>query len=326
MCATRWVERHDSILTFKELYAHILSTLEVLENDRDVSTSSKAASFSSACKRSDFLASLEITAHCFSLTVRLSKELQSPLIDLSMAFTFINNVLDNLAETRRLTDEKFDEIFESILKLAEIAGEEIKIPRLCGRQKQNTESMDPKTYFRSTIFEPFVDHLISELEYRFSGKMKDIIPLEGLIPKFLSKYSVEEVLKSAGLYESDQKTCSELEFKAEIYHWHKKWKSNAEIPGTALEALEQCDAQFFPNARILLQIFATIPVTTATTERTFSVLRRMKTYLRSTQTNERLNGLALANIHKDVEIKIDDIIKIFIALKPRRMQSINWSE
>ena len=43
----------------------------------------------------------------------------------------------------------------------------------------------------------------------------------------------------------------------------------------------------------LLQLFLTIPVATATSERTFSVLRRLKNYLRASMTQERLNHVLL---------------------------------
>ena len=52
----------------------------------------------------------------------------------------------------------------------------------------------------------------------------------------------------------------------------------------------------FPEVVQLLKIFLTIPVITVTAERTFSVLRCLKTYLRSTMTQERLNNVKLHSI------------------------------
>jgi hypothetical protein len=49
-------------------------------------------------------------------------------------------------------------------------------------------------------------------------------------------------------------------------------------PDTVMEILKYCD-EFFPILRILLQIFATIPVTTASPERSFSTLRHLKNYM-----------------------------------------------
>jgi hypothetical protein len=44
----------------------------------------------------------------------------------------------------------------------------------------------------------------------------------------------------------------------------------------------------------------TVPSTTASVERSFSALKRIKTYQRSTQDEERLSGLAILSIEKDV--------------------------
>jgi len=64
----------------------------------------------------------------------------------------------------------------------------------------------------------------------------------------------------------------------------------------------------YPNIAVLLRIFATIPVTTATAKRSFRALRLLKTYLRATMHEDRLNGLALMAIHKDICFKYDDVI------------------
>lgn len=40
LCDTRWVERHDSLTLFKDLYFEIIECLEELESDGDRDTSS----------------------------------------------------------------------------------------------------------------------------------------------------------------------------------------------------------------------------------------------------------------------------------------------
>ena len=85
--------------------------------------------------------------------------------------------------------------------------------------------------------------------------------------------------------------------------------------GRCLEGLQQGHLSEHCH---LLQIFATIPVTTATAERSFSSLRLLKTYLRSTMKEDRLNGLALMAVHKDVRFKHDDVITEYAATHNRR--------
>ena len=73
----------------------------------------------------------------------------------------------------------------------------------------------------------------------------------------------------------------------------------------------------------MLLLMATTPVTSCECERSFSRLRTIKTYLRSTMSEDRLNGLSLLYIHKDIDIDCDYIISKFALRNPRRMQLIN---
>ena len=59
----------------------------------------------------------------------------------------------------------------------------------------------------------------------------------------------------------------------------------------------------FPNITIALRIFNSFPASVATGERTFNVLKQLKTY-RSTIGQERLNGLAMLNINCDIARKL----------------------
>jgi len=54
----------------------------------------------------------------------------------------------------------------------------------------------------------------------------------------------------------------------------------------------------FPNACIAYRIMLTIPVTVASAEISFSKLKLIKSYLRSTMSQDRLNGLAILSIEK----------------------------
>ena len=67
----------------------------------------------------------------------------------------------------------------------------------------------------------------------------------------------------------------------------------------------------------LLRLYLVVPVTSATAERTFSVLRRLLVYLRSTMTEMRLNNCLLLHVHKDITdtMNLEDIAKEFVARK-----------
>jgi hypothetical protein len=54
-----------------------------------------------------------------------------------------------------------------------------------------------------------------------------------------------------------------------------------------------------------------MPVSTVTVERSFSSLRNLKTYLRSTISEQRLSGLALMHIYLSHIIDIDRVLSDF---------------
>jgi hypothetical protein len=81
------------------------------------------------------------------------------------------------------------------------------------------------------------------------------------------------------------------------------------------------------NALIAYMILLTIPVTVASAERSFSKLKLLNTYMRSTMKQERLNGLATNALEIECleKIKYEYIIEIFISKNTRRMIRFNRS-
>ena len=69
-----------------------------------------------------------------------------------------------------------------------------------------------------------------------------------------------------------------------------------------------------------VRIYLTIPVTTATGERSLSAVRCIKTHLRSTICQQRLNNLMLRNVHKDLTDGLDlpTIARQFVDANERR--------
>ena len=65
----------------------------------------------------------------------------------------------------------------------------------------------------------------------------------------------------------------------------------------------------FPNACIAFRILLTIHVTIASAEISFSKLKLIKSYLRSTMLQERLSGLAILSIKMKI---IDTFLYLFI--------------
>lgn len=69
----------------------------------------------------------------------------------------------------------------------------------------------------------------------------------------------------------------------------------------------------FPNFYKLLSVAFTLPVSSATCERSFSAMRRVYTWLRTSMLQERFTNLAIIHIERDLSnaINSEDILNIF---------------
>jgi hypothetical protein len=71
---------------------------------------------------------------------------------------------------------------------------------------------------------------------------------------------------------------------------------------------------------VTYRILLTIPVTVALVKRSFSKLKLIKTYLRTTMSQERLNGLAMISIKNEYldKLNFDNLIEEFASKNARR--------
>ena len=83
----------------------------------------------------------------------------------------------------------------------------------------------------------------------------------------------------------------------------------------------------FPNACIAFRILLIIPVTIASAERSFSKLRLIKSYLRSTMSQEKLSGLAILSIENEIlaELECKNLISNFASQKAKKI-NFNWKK
>ncbi|KAL4152914.1 hypothetical protein QTP88_000747 [Uroleucon formosanum] len=81
-------------------------------------------------------------------------------------------------------------------------------------------------------------------------------------------------------------------------------------------------SEIYPNSIIVLQIILTSPVTTATAERSFSKLKIIKNYLRSTISQERFTSLSILSIEHDIA-KSMDYNDVVLELAAKRARGLN---
>ena len=118
---------------------------------------------------------------------------------------------------------------------------------------------------------------------------------------------------------------SSLETTVEAYPTLDKAKLKTELSLVyENEEFKACSGALdtFSKTFSLLKILITTPMTTAESERCFSTLKRIKTFLRNTMAQDRLNALAMLSMEKNLIQNIPDfntkVIEKFATQKDRR--------
>ena len=180
--------------------------------------------------------------------------------------------------------------------------------------------------FKVNYFIYIVDQALSSLKNRFEqfqnyeetfGFLYDLRKLKFVNNDSLKNYcsNLEDLMKHDGVSDINGKDLfSELQILKEGLP--KETNKAIEV----LNYLKEMDG-CFPNAWIAYRILLTIPVTVASAERSFSKLKLIKSYLRSTMSQERLNGLAMLSIEKNMVEKLDyvSLISTFATKNVRRV-------
>lgn len=206
------------------------------------------------------------------------------------------------------------------------------MPRISKLQKHrpNFPTNDPKKYYRLSLYIPLLEAVKEDLKTRFPEQVLNVYGLNIFLPYYEKKTNVGDatevnlIVKKYCKILGTNENILQRKLEAEFNLWASKWQREKEIknsiPSTVLETLLACDADLFPTISKLLQILLTLPVSVASGERSFSTLRRMKTWIRSCCGEDRLSGLALLHIHRNILVDPEKVIDRFSLGNSRRKE------
>lgn len=233
------------------------------------------------------------------------------------------------------SDEAFDKILCDAKELADeidiAANFEFTQPRHRVRRKtvnfdyeaQDDPIEDPKLKFKIEFYFFTIDQATNALESRFSLMsthsnyfqfLYNIHDLKDVSKEVIIKHCKDlEIMLTDG----ELVDISALDLADEISAV-SALLGEKKSPNEVLKLI--LTLNFAPNLCIALRILLTLPISVASGERSFSKLKLIKNFLRSTTTQDRLNGLATLAIEHELAEQIDlkSIIKKFAELKVRK--------
>ena len=285
-------------------------------------TSSKATSLLKLIMSFDFIVALVITRCVFDLTLPVTQLLQSN--DIADGLHLIESLKNLSTSIRNSIDTYHTKWCAKALTLAYKVDVDERKPRTCGCQmnRDNVPAESASDYLKKVLTIPLADHLHSELKNRFDRTSTNAYHGLYIIPAKMiwslphpGKLNWKDNFSLFSSFYLEDLT-NPLALDGEVELWEKYWKTkNTCRPDHISSTLKSINFPGFENIKILLRILATLPVTSCECERSFSALRRLKNYNRSTMVANRLNGLALLHVHQEIYPDVQRVIDVFASDK-----------
>ena len=315
-CPTRWVLRGKLLSATRNEYDVLLQVMHDLAETADAKTAATARGFELRLYQFETLLSINLLLPIFKRVEMLSKALQSKEATIFGAIEAANYVIDELSDMR-MNDTDFNEIYKNCLKISEEL--DIHPPKENRIRKKNpiieydinltsytpALQLSPYEHWRAKFIE-FLDVLVEKLKHTFD---KTNLGMIGNIEQlFLSVINTEDNKDSLissvyTFYKNDLSSVEDLQFELQML---KRLVKSEKSPLTSItcfismyKSLTKEVRDILPNITRLVTILLVVGVSGASAERSFSVLRRLKTWLRSTMTQARMTQLSILAIERE---------------------------
>ncbi|XP_022830235.1 zinc finger MYM-type protein 1-like [Spodoptera litura] len=337
---TRWSSRIDAI---KPLFTNLPEIYDALYEITNNLSYDPKAKYDAKCLAEkictfSFICSLNVWHIILTKVNFVSKILQSVDMNLQVALDALTDLKKILIKIR--TDTNFEEIVSDAKKIAEKLDVETEFetsrsrPLRCRKTPKNFDYEhedhtinDPKTSFKINVFFYILDQALSSVNERFN-----LLNNHNDVFNFLFNLSDDQdqtrLRSNCHLLQEKLSANDSLDINADdlfeeimsCQPFFKKLNNNV-VKILEFIYLNNLTA-VCPNITIALRIMLTMPVTVASAERSFSKLKLIKNYLRSTMSQERLTNLATISIEEAIldHIDIHEIIKDFANKKARKVE------
>ena len=168
-------------------------------------------------------------------------------------------------------------MWSRISQLADSINDTLIKPRTTTVQRHRANaahSDQPSDYYRINVFYPFIDHVVGELETRFSIQQVGLISAQNLFPLYLPRLTDRHIEKIKNYFSKHLDSLEKSNFDAELARRRMKHAMEPQLEQEGV--MPDCSPQEFPAIHKVLSIFLTTPVGSVSYEHSFSALRRLK--------------------------------------------------
>lgn len=251
----------------------------------------------------------------------------------------ILNAMQHFSSTKLLIQNLRNEGWDGLLSDVKSFCEKVSIPlpnmsdRYVGRNGRARHQQDHFTvehHYKIDIFLAVIDTQLQELNNKFNEKTMELLVLSAALdPKEMRiSMRIDDIYKLVQkFYPQDFAEYEMAQLKMQFEHFsherqHPMFESLSTISDLCEWLVKTRKADVYPLVYRVVTLILTLPVSTATTERSFSAMSLVKNRLRNKMEDEYLSDCLILYIEKDIarSISLDAIIDDFRDLKKRRSQ------
>ena len=327
VCQHKWEYNHKALKSISQRYEILMDTLEDLSNHgRSGEEKALANGFLQALNKFETVFLLISFSELYDITTPLSKAWQNENMELAAALSLAKETLEIIIDKR--TDSHFNTVWQKSIDFATERNITSTFRQPSRKRKPSSRLLesfvientgqrdtferveDPKAYCKRSLYIPIFDKVLSEFRQRFDEPKNILLGVAAChpsSPNFLNEDDLQ--------YLADQYTIEKESLHAEILIAKRTLRDNVKSISDILDKLKPLKGSF-ATLWNLMHLALTFPVSNAKCERSFSVLKLVKSYLRASMGQERLTSVGVISIEKTVvdSLDLDRVVDKFAVL------------
>ncbi|CAN1294675.1 Zinc finger MYM-type protein 1 [Linum perenne] len=323
---TRWHSHYHSVLSIIDMFHATCEVLrDISENCKEGPARAQARGAYQKIETFEFVFHLHLMKAMMEITNFLCQAFQQESVDIVAALGYVSSVK---AQLQQLRDEGWGTLLEEVRSFCSKHDIEVlELNDTIGRGANRT-TVEQRYHF--DIFNQCIDFQLGALNSRFNESSVRLLQLSvALDPKYsFRSFSEGDIYKLAEeFYPQDFEEYEMHCLRSELRFYNTHVVHNQEYGVSSLAMLleklveTRMDLHYKMICR-LMRLVLTLPVSTATTERSFSAMKFLKTDLRNKMSDEFLEDCLTIFFEREYAIDLDEdsIVDEFAKVKDRRVQ------
>ena len=338
LCPTRWTVRADTLSSIISNYEALQNTWEeALAITNDTEAKARIQGVSAQMDMFQYLYGIMLSKMILRHADNLSRTLQHKSLSAEEGQQVAQMTVDTITSLRN--DDAFNLMWEKVSRKARslnVSDPQLplrrKMPRrLCEDSCEGDFHETPKEHIDSAIMKHSIS-LSTVFNLDLISVATEYIIFGDTLIKAAKQQELEDDLKAVCAFYKDDFDQEMLYAQLQTFgvHFQQTYQLQSKEASTKMTifdiksyflSLSHGQSVHLSQVKRLFQLVLVMPATDASSERSFSALRRLKSYLRTTMMQERLNYLMLLYVHKNRTDALDPkaILNDFVGESEHRL-------